>query len=269
MPKKPGAYYRPDNLDEALRLLSRPDSAALAGGTELLAKEEGVLFKAVVDLQELGLDQVSFEDDQLRAGATVTLSELDQYLATELGGAPAAKLLRKAIGQAGPNTYRNAATLGGICASRLADSELLAALLTLDATLVFRGQEIGPMSLEDALGGDESPPGLITEIIMRWAEGSGANARVARTPKDYPIVSITGWKPAAGTIRLAATGLGQRPKRLAAAEAELQAGTDEPASAAAAAAAKAANAHPGDFRGDANYRAEMAAVLTRRVLDEI
>jgi CO/xanthine dehydrogenase FAD-binding subunit len=39
--------------------------------------------------------------------------------------------------------------------------------------------------------------------------------------------------------------------------------------AAAAAAAKAANAHPGDFRGDANYRAEMAAVLTKRVLDEI
>jgi CO/xanthine dehydrogenase FAD-binding subunit len=36
--------------------------------------------------------------------------------------------------------------------------------------------------------------------------------------------------------------------------------------AAAAEAARAATTHPGDFRGDAAYRAEMAAVLTRRVL---
>ncbi|MCZ7672864.1 MAG: hypothetical protein M5U34_39945 [Chloroflexi bacterium] len=34
------------------------------------------------------------------------------------------------------------------------------------------------------------------------------------------------------------------------------------------AAAKTACTHPGDFRGGAAYRADMAAVLTRRVLND-
>ena len=149
MPKKPGAYYRPNNLDEALQYLSQPDTAPLAGGTELLAQEEGVSLAAVVDLQDLGLDQIKLEDDRLNIGAMVRLDSMDQFLATELGTASAASLLRKAIGQAGPNTYRNAATLGGMCASRLPDSELLAALLVMEAVLVFEGQAADKIALAE------------------------------------------------------------------------------------------------------------------------
>jgi CO/xanthine dehydrogenase FAD-binding subunit len=38
---------------------------------------------------------------------------------------------------------------------------------------------------------------------------------------------------------------------------------------AAAQTARNSAVHPGDFRGDAAYRAEMAAVLTRRVLEQV
>ncbi len=269
MPKKPDTYYRPDNLDEALKHLSQPDTAALAGGTELLAQEGGVSLAAVVDLQELGLDQISFEDNHLRVGAMVTLDGLDRFLAGELGTAAATPLLQKAIHQAGPNTYRNAATLGGVCASRLPDSELLAALLVLETDLGYRAPAINLISLDEYLQADEQPRGLITEIVIPWVNGQGASSRVARTPKDYPIVSITTWKPAAETPRLAASGLGLRPLRLTAAESELLGERDETSIAAAADAARDANVHPGDFRGDAGYRAEMAAVLTRRVLSEL
>ena len=96
--------------------------------------------------------------------------------------------------------------------------------------------------------------------------GRGTAERVARTPADYPIVSVTLWQPHDGAPRLAATGIAARPLRLTAAEAALRSGRDEVAIAAAAEAARAATTHPGDFRGDAAYRAEMAAVLTRRVL---
>ena len=44
---------------------------------------------------------------------------------------------------------------------------------------------------------------------------------------------------------------------------------DEKCIEAAATAAAAANQHPGDFRGNAGYRADMAAVLTRRVLSTL
>ena len=49
----------------------------------------------------------------------------------------------------------------------------------------------------------------------------------------------------------------------------MAAGQDEDAITAAADAARAAASHPGDFRGDAAYRAEMAAVLTRRVVQSL
>jgi len=269
MPKKPGAYYRPDDLDEALKYLSQPDTAPLAGGTELLAQEDGVSLAAIVDLQDLGLNQIGFDDNRLRVGAMVTLDEFDRFLATELGTAAATALLQKAIYLAGPNTYRNAATVGGVCASRLVDSELLAALLVFETVLVYRAPAVSMISLDEYLQGDEQTKGLITEIVIPWADGQGASARVARTPKDYAIVSVTSWQPASGSPRLAATGLGPRPFRLAVAEAELQMGQDEKAVAAASGAAGDANLHPGDFRGSASYRAEMAGVLTRRVLSEL
>ena len=95
---------------------------------------------AVVDLQDLGLGEIQMEAGRLRLGAMTRLVDLDSYLLAqdeaEDGAEPGncAPLLRKAIRQAGPNTYRNAATIGGIVGARLPDSELLAALRPLAET---------------------------------------------------------------------------------------------------------------------------------------
>lgn len=266
MPQKPTAYYRPTNLDEALRFLRQPNTLPLAGGTALLATEEGIT-AAVVDLQNAGLDRLSWADDGrlLRIGAMVRLADLDEFLAPLAALQGAAALVRDSIRRAGPNTYRNAATLGGIIASRLPDSELLAALLVLDATVSLRLPAPETITLAAYLQDDEQLPGLITEILVYWPTGVGAAERVARTPADSPIVSVIGWRPDGGAVRLAATGVFPRPGHLAAAAAVAN-GLTEATIAAAANAAAAAVRHPGDFRGDPSYRAEMAGVLTRRVL---
>jgi len=269
MPKQPTAYFRPRSLDEALHLLRQPNTVPLAGGTTLLATEEGI-DSAVVDLQDAGLDGLSWGDDGrlLRLGAMVRLADLDAFLTPLTEHQGGAALLRQAIGRAGPNTYRHAATVGGVAAARLPDSELLAALLALDATVSLRLPAPETISLAAYLADDEPPPGLITEFDVYWPAGHGRAERVARTPADYPIVSVTLWQPHDGSPRLAATGIASRPIRLTAAEAALRAGRDEASLAAAAEAARAAATHPGDFRGDAAYRAAMAAVLTARVLAE-
>lgn len=269
MPQKPDSYHRPESLEEALALLAKPGSAPLAGGTKLLASEEGLLGTAVIDLQALGLGQaklVTANDAQtLALGATLTLTKLSQFLEAELPENAAAALLQTAIQQAGPNTYRNAATLGGTIASRLPDSELLAALLVLDTTVTLHGPSSqNTTSLADYLVDAERPSGLITTVTVPIIAGNGASHRVARTPADYPIVSITGWRLADGSIRLAATGLAERPLRLSSAEQAAKTDVGQ-----AASAASDANTHPGDFRGDARYRAEMAAVLTRRTLKQL
>ena len=263
MPKRPTHYYRPGTLEEALRLLAQPDTVPLGGGTKLLA---GDVDGAVVDLQDLGLNRLEWADGSLVAGATVISADLASNLAENKSEAGPGALLQKALRQAGPNTYRHAATLGGMIASRLPDSELLAALLVLAPTLHLAGAELASMPLTDYLEVAQRPSGLMTAVSIPWLPGQGDSVRVARTPADDPIVSVTMWQPTDGAPRFAATGLGERPFRLLKVEDILADGRDEAAVRAAAAAAKAACHHPGDFRGGAAYRAEMAAVLTRRLL---
>lgn len=266
MPASPNAYFRPTSLSEALALLAQPNRVALAGGTSLLASEEG-LAAAAVDLQDAGLDQIKpAGQNTLAVGAMVRLHDLGEHLGAVPGDSPAA-LLREAIHRAGPNTYRHMATAGGTVATRLPDSEWLAALLVLDASLALEGPA-AIMSVADYLAAPERPTGLITALSLPLPAGKGASDRVARTPADYPIVSVTGWRSAAGEVRLAATGVAPLPVRLYAAEA---AGSrlDEASIEAAAREAAAVATHPGDFRGSAAYRAEMAGVLARRVLNAL
>ncbi len=263
MPKSPTAIHQPKTLPEALHLLAQPDTFALGGGTKLLAQD---VPGAVVDLQHLGLTQMTMTEMRLTIGATLPLSKVDAALAMYPKENTPAGLLRQAIDQAGPNTYRHAATLGGTIASRLPDSELLAALLVLDATITLHSPDLVKMAVMAYLDAEERPLGLITAITIPWQTGRVAHARVARTPRDYPIVSVTLWQPENAPPRLAATGSRERPCRLTAAEANLAHGINPEAIDLAAQAASAMTTHPGDFRGDANYRAQMAAVLTRRVL---
>lgn len=270
MPQKPTAYYRPSSLDEALQLLGRPNTVPLAGGTALLATEEGIS-SAVVDLQDAGLDNLTWTDGGrlLRIGAMVRLVDLEDLVTplAEIQGAAA--LLKDAIHRAGPNTYRHAATVGGVVASRLPDSELLAALLALDATVSLRLPAPETLSLAAYLQAEELLPGLIAELLVYWPAGTGALERVARTPDDQPIVSVIAWRPDDGAICLAATGVGPLPRRLTAAEEAVAGGLTSQSVDEAAARAQAAADHPGDFRGDGAYRAKMAGVLTRRALSAL
>lgn len=270
MPMKVSSYFRPKNLDEAIDLLKNPDAAPLAGGTKLLADNASPV---VVDLQDLGLDQIKLESGSYLIGSMTRLAALSDYLTRSIeneSGAEGAlegqgQLLIEAIQRAGPNTYRNAATAGGIVASRLPDSELIAALLVMETVLRFYRYGRESIPLEEYLSDDPRPAGLIVELSIPQAAGSGGIERVARTPADYPIVSVTYFRPEGGDPRLAATGINLRPIRLREAEKVLVSGGS---SEEAAAAAKSMSSHPGDFRGDARYRAEMVSVLTRRVLEE-
>jgi CO/xanthine dehydrogenase FAD-binding subunit len=272
MPKRPTAYYRPENLTEALRRLRQPDTFALAGGTQLLA---AAVNGAVVDLQALGLSQIEWPADEnefVQIGATTRLADLADFMQQQEVPAGLRQLLQTAVQRAGPNTIRHAATVGGVVAGRLPDSELLAALLTLDARLTYYpdyGAVTAVMTLADYLQGDERPAGLITTIEFSAQDGRGAGERVARTPADYPIVAVTGWRTAVGAIRLAATGLDERPVRLSAVEKLLSQRIDAQSLEAAATAVAGSCRHPGDFRGDAAYRAAMGAVLVRRVLNQL
>jgi probable selenate reductase FAD-binding subunit len=250
-------YHRPDRPEDALALLNQSGAVPLAGGTTLLATPDSQL-EQVVDLQELQWRTISAEANWLRLGSLATLADVAS--ADLLLGA-AGDLLRQAALRAGPNTYRNAATLGGLIASRPEASELLAALLVLRAELVLAGSPPESVPLEQYLA---EPRGLIEAIRLPWPqEGRGAAQSIGRTPADTPIVHVVAWV-AGADARLAAGGVGPQVLRLTQAEQIWEGGAGEAAAAAEAAVAEVAP--QGDFRGSAEYRQAMLGVLVKRAL---
>lgn len=232
------AYHRPQNLDEAADLLTNPTRRPLGGGTVLVPESRQVKADGVelVDLQELGLDQIT-AGDRLHLGAMVRLGELAD--APEL----IAELARREL----PNTVRNQATVGGTIAVADPDSLLLAGLLVHDAVVEIHGHD--PVGLADLLA-EIVADGLGQRLITGVSIEVGGQGRVdvtGRTPADTPIVAAVA-RRADGEpeLRLALTGVASTPVLLP------PGGT-------------ISGLQPiDDYRGTADYRRHLAAVLATR-----
>lgn len=234
-------YIRPATVAEAERLLQeRGESAViLAGGTQVvpdLERRARPQVDAVIDIGRLGLGAVRAGGELLRAGATATLTDL---IENETAAALAGGLLVRAARGEGPPNLRNAMTVGGVVAGAQTDSELYAALLALGASVIVTGRD-APVLLADFAGSE----GLITEILIPLDDLRSGLARVARTPSDRPIVAAVAVSGASGT-RVALCGVGDRPI--------LDGAPFAPYA---------------DFKGSADYRQAMAAVLKQRALAE-
>lgn len=246
MPQISG-YHRPTSVDEALQLLARPgmNTAIMAGGSYIVPHMSD-LVEEVVDLQALGLDDVSYTGKGLTLGAMVRLQ-------TIVDDSRAPTLLRETAGREGPNTLRNVATVGGTIASPSRSSELLAALLVFEAEVKIQtisGVKKVPLTdflldIPVALGS-----GLVISVSLATL-GKTASARVSRTPADRPIVAAVGRRSAQDKLYLALCGVANTPILV------------DPNN------VKAAINPTGDFLGSREYRRHMAATLARRVLSEI
>ena len=98
------AYHRPKTLDEALTLLTQPNTRPLGGGT--LLSQRMVDPVQAVDLQLLGLDSLNTKGSEMEIGATFTLQAL---LESKL----CPDSLKIAIKLEAPLNIRNSATVAG------------------------------------------------------------------------------------------------------------------------------------------------------------
>ena len=262
-------YHRPQTLDEALTLLQSDGTVPLAGGTALIPSGAPEA-RAVVDLQALGLDGLSVAGFQMHIGAMVSLQRLVE--SPEVG-----EFLAEAARLEGPLTYRNAATVGGTIATGDPLSHVLIALLALDAQVHLRLPDPATVSLDRILDNPRKflDGGLITGVTALSPAGAPgtAMARVARTPRDKPIVAVavrvTGGDDLGHGIRIALAGVADRPIRAYQAEDRLKGQPlDEELVEVAVAAVMEHLNPPSDFKGSSEYRRQMAAVLARRALLE-
>jgi len=275
-------YHRARNLDEALELKTgRPDSAWIAGGTDVLVlMKDGVMraghlvsLRAVDDLRQLD------PADGLRFGAAVSVADI---LASP-GLAERYSSLHGALRVFASPQIRNVATVGGnICrASPGGDSS--PALLVHGARLLLRGpdgeRELG---LEDFFRGPGQTALAEDELLIDlWlpppAAGSrSAFRRLTRVSVDVALVSIAACVEleddgrTCRSARVAAGAVAPTPLRLGAVE-DLLAGErlDDPDLLSRAADLVREGISPiTDLRASADYRRHVAGVLCERALTD-
>ena len=248
-------YHRPKTLDEALNLLSREGLVIvpMGGGTVLNRPSPDSV--AVVDLQDLGLNTVEVKGHVLSVGATATLAAL-----LDVRDLPVA--LMQAIRQEATYNLRHVATVSGTLVSADGRSPLATVLLALDASLNMMRLDSADeqISLGDILPlrGEKLRGRLITRITLplnvRLAYES-----VARTPADLPIICVAAARWPSGRTRLGLGGFGLAPTLA----------LDGPEAQGAEEAARSAYSDAGDEWASAEYRREMAHVLTRRCLEQL
>jgi aerobic-type carbon monoxide dehydrogenase small subunit (CoxS/CutS family)/CO/xanthine dehydrogenase FAD-binding subunit len=265
------SYHRPTRLEEALALAAQ-GAVPLAGGTRLLAAPSEIA--NVLDLGALDLGGLRLEDEDLLIGATATLQDV---IHAPLAYAATADLLPAACrAQSVSPAIRGAATVGGESVHGDRDSEVVAALLALNAVFVVAqaGETIESPALRFLRNpaGDLGGKGLLRAVMIPGAPQGAVLERAALLPSSPPLVAVAVTITFAGEnctrARIAVTGLETRPSRFLEAEAHVERTPCGPKAMDRAAEEVALRA---PFRDEphapAEWRRKAVRVLVRRALE--
>ena len=242
-------YHRPQTLDEALTLLTQPNTFPLGGGTLLSHPMTDATRVSVVDLQALGLDSLRVNGNEFQIGATCTLQSL-----LESEHCPAA--LKTAIKLEAPINIRNSATVAGTLVASDGRSPFATSLLAMDAKITIVNPKSEIINIGEFL--PLRPRGLITLITIPL-NVKFAFEFVSKTPADKPIVAaaLSQWN--SGRIRLALCGYGKSPMLA----------MDGTEADGAEAAARNTYHEAADEWASAEYRVDVAATLAKRCLESL
>ena len=263
-------YVRVDSADAAVAALVEhgEDAKILAGGHSLipLLKLRLASPSVLVDVGRVkDLSYIREDGDTIAVGALTRHRDVEtsSLLATHV------PLLSLVAATVGDNQVRHRGTIGGSIAHGDPASDLPAAALALNATLVIRGpkgertvaaSDFFQGFLTTVLGADE----LLTEIRVPKITGAGANyQKFNRRAQDWAIVGVAAWKQN-GSAGVALVNMGSTPVRATAVEAALASGAT--AAEAAEHAAEGTDA-PTDLNASVEFRQHLARVLTRRALE--
>ena len=276
------AFYRPGNVPEALRLLQKAKGQArvLAGGTDLaLAADLSVRF--LIDITQAGLTYIRRRNQTIVIGATTTMADLEE---SPILGALAGGLLCRAAASCGSIEIRNVATLGGNMANGSPAADLATPLLVLDASVVLadtrRKRKVPLLDFLSGAGPCPAVPAacLLTEVVIpeppNGRRCGWSFQKFGRTAVDISVLNV-----AAGLeldarhrvkwVRIAVGAAAPVPLRTLAAE-ELATGRVlDRALLAEISDEVVRELRPiTDQRASAEYRRELAHVLTGRALEE-
>ena len=256
-------YHRPKELKEALELIGRsnPRTYPLGGGSSI--NQPGDEEFAVVDLQDLNLNQLQKNQNSFFFGAKVTLQNLlDFFTGLEPDSFAGKSELEKAIRHEASFNLRQVASIAGTIVSADGRSAFVTSLLALDAVVKVISQD---GEAERINIGDLFPlwkKGNRGKLILEFEIPNNTNfvyQFVARTPADLPIVCCAVNKWPSNRIRGALGGYGDYPKMFFD-------GTDE---GGIQIAAEDAYSQANDHWASSEYRSQIAGMLAKRCVNLI
>ncbi|MBI2466768.1 MAG: xanthine dehydrogenase family protein subunit M [Candidatus Rokubacteria bacterium] len=274
------AYADPRSVEEALALLAEhgEDAKLLAGGQSLVPLLNLRLARpsVLIDLNRVaGLEGIRLDDGVLRVGAMTRQRTLEKDPAVRTR----CPLLVQALHFVGHPPIRHRGTVGGSLAHADPAAELPAALACLGGEVVARSRagerviaaaEFFRGLMTTALRPDE----ILTEVRFRLPSRSAGWAflEVARRHGDFALVGVAvlveaGPDRTLRDVRVSVFGVGSTPVRARAAERELEDQELTPGRLRRAAELVSGTLRPdSDIHASADYRREVAGVLTRRAL---
>jgi CO/xanthine dehydrogenase FAD-binding subunit len=242
-------YHRPSDIEQTVDLLenSKIKTVLMGGGTAIDRYMREPF--AVIDLQEVGLDEIRDRGSSLEIGASVTLDRLSNQPRIQ-------EQLVKAIHHEAALNLRQVATVAGTIIASDGRSPFTLGMLALDATLITEpGNE--RLSVGDFLTmrGKKLEGRLVTNFSIPLKVNL-VYEYVARTSRDLPIVSAAVAQWPSGRTRVALGGFGDAA--VLALDGPESGGEDE--------AARSAYSHAEDQWASAEYRQEIAAKLVDRCI---
>ncbi len=283
MKPAPFAYVAPRTMDEVLTLLAEHGDEAklLAGGQSLVPLLNFRLARPalLIDLNRVpGLDGI-----RLNGGSLLRIGAMTRQRTLERAAEVRARcpLVAEALRFVGHPPIRYRGTVGGSLAHADPAAELPAILTCLGGEVVAQsreGERVIPAEgfFVDLLTTALRPEELLTEVRMRLpsSDAGWGFLEVARRHGDFALVGVATLLELGdgGTIRAARLsffGVGPTPVRVRAAEEALtgRAPTAEQFERAAAIVTESLQPDS-DLHASAEYRREVAGVLTRRALGQ-
>jgi aerobic carbon-monoxide dehydrogenase medium subunit len=273
-------YACPATLAEAVALLASRDgdAKALAGGQSLVPM---MAFRVaspslLVDLGKLtDLRRIEIGKDGVRLGAMVRWRDIEDDARLDA----AHPLLKAAIAHVAHYQIRNRGTVGGSLAHADPAAEMPGLAVTCDAEIAVMGAG-GPRTIAadkffiapliTALASDE----IIVEVrLPAWpAERRWGFQEFSRRRGDFAMAAAAVFYDLDGAgkaknAHIGAIGVGDRPVRLAAAEAEIDGKTVDTAACERAGAAASASVDPqDDIHASGAYRRSLIGTMVERAL---
>jgi carbon-monoxide dehydrogenase medium subunit len=275
----PFEYACPATLDEAVALLDSHDGEAkpIAGGQSLMPMMAFRIAQPslLVDLRKLpDLNRIVIDKDGVRLGAMVRWRDIqdDRRLAT------AHPLLQAAIAHVAHYQIRNRGTVGGSMCHADPAAEMPGIAVTCDAEMTVMGKG-GPRVIKaadfffGALTTALKPDEILTEVrLPSWpASRRFGFQEFARRRGDFAMAGVALFYDDAGgkaaNAHVGVIGVGDRPRRLAKAEAAINGNNINEATIAKATEAASGEVEAqDDIHASAAYRRALTGTLLERAL---